>query len=246
MGFSIKGAFKPAVIGAAIGGPAGAFFGSAIGGGALKQPGSFGGRPAYDEARLKAIQDRIAGLQGKLDASGTPKPLQAEAPPTNAALPEYAQIRAGIQNRISNQASASLGTAQNALARRFAAMGAGNSGAFIKQQQLALQNSDDQRNDALNENLGQVDFQEAQARRGMQEAATGRNFQRESFNADADFKDRVFKFDSSSKLGQLELAAVQAERDAQDSAFSKELDLYQLKHTGGLLGSGGVLGTGIF
>lgn len=204
------------------------------------------GPSGYNQAPFDAIKKRMAGLQQDLNQVGAPKMLGAEGPTYQARqnLPQFNAIR----NRVSNQANAAGQTAQDALARRYAAMGAGNSGAFIKQQQQLLQDTEDRKQDAL----AQVDDQEKQALESeynkefqSAEAAKGRDLQRQQYNSDIDFRDKVFRFDSKSKLAQLEMAFTQAERDAQDQQFNKEMERYQARHSGGLLGAGGILGTGI-
>lgn len=249
MGFSLKG--LSAGIGGAVTGALGVWPGllGRDGGGS----GSGGGQGVgYDPAREAAIKARIAGLQTNLDKLAPPKMLGAEGPAYQAKklegpLPEYNAIRA----RVANQANAAGQTQSDALTRRFAAMGGAGNGAFIKNQQQVLQDAEA----AKAEQLSQVDSQEAQARREMQmaeddkqfqseEALKGRSLAREQFNADADFKDKVFRFDSTSKLAQLEMGFVQADRDAQDQAFNKQMALYQQQHSGGLFGAGGTLGLG--
>lgn len=207
--------------------------------GGKRSPGGVG----YDEARIKAIQDRIAGQQAKLDAQPAirkigPGPSAYQAKQVNPYMSQY-------QERVSNQVNAGANSANDALARRFAAMGGGNSGAFIKAQQQLMSDAEDKKLQAANE--FDANFRQQEADREFQsgEQAKQREFAAENANVENEFKDRVYRFDSSSKLAALELQAVQAERDAQDQNFNKAMSLDAAKHQGGLLGAGGFLGTGI-
>lgn len=141
---------------------------------------------------------------------------------------------------------------QEALRRRFAAMGGLNTGAAIKAQQNSTNSAMQRRQDALN-NIG---FQEAQQRRAMQERENTQEFQSgeaykareadtERFNADLAFKNNVSQFDAQSKLRQLDLQHWQIQMDAANTQFNKELAMYSAKNSGGLFGAGGFLGTGI-
>lgn len=195
-------------------------------------------------------------------------------------LPEYDYLRNKANEQI-NQASSA---AQDAIQRRFASMGALNSGAAIKSQQLQQENTDKQKADTL-QGIG---FQEAQARRALeneeaqkeyqsQEALKGRKFsadeaslgrrfsadqakqarnfeaqqqvlqrnmQREFFNADQQFKNDVFKFESGTKIQGLEQAWQQFELDKENTDYNKEQNEWTKRHSGGLFGAGGFLGLG--
>jgi len=225
----------------AIGGIAGGAVGGLFGGlnGKYKAPA----QPGYDEARIKAIQDRIAGQQAKLDAQ--PGIQNISAGPSGYKAKSVNPYAAQYQQRVSNQVNAGTNTSNDALARRFAAMGAGNSGAFIKQQQQLLQNAEDKKLDANNEFDNKFAQQEADLEFQSGEQAKQREFAAENANVENEFKDRVYKFDSSSKLAALELQAVQAERDAQDQGFNKQMSLDAAKKQGGLFGGGGFLGLGL-
>jgi len=84
-------------------------------------------------------------------------------------LPEYDLARKRAQQRV----TASGQEQQDALKRRFAALGGLNSGAYIKQQQLAQDRQQEQLQDA---NEG-IDVQENAERRRLQELKEGREFQ---------------------------------------------------------------------
>lgn len=206
--------------------------------------GPKGGNAAgYDEERLKAIRDRIAGLQGKLDAQ--PGPKQISAGPAGYKAKAVNPYMAQYQERVSNQVNAGAGTANDALARRFAAMGAGNSGAFIKAQQQLMSDAEDKKLQATNEFDNNFRQQEADREFQSGEQAKQREFSAENSNVENEFKDRVYRFDSTSKLAALELQSVQAERDAQDQNFNKGMSIDAAKHQGGLFGAGGFLGLGL-
>lgn len=211
-------------------------------GGGKKQPT---GNKSYDTSKDDAIKKRFADLQGKLDAIQGPKTLGPSAPSYKARNPNDIPGVAIAKQNVANQYAAQAGTQTDALSRRFAAMGAGNSGAFLKQQQLALQDAADKSVDAQ----GGIDYQaaknEADKEFQSSESTKQQDLQRETYNAESDFKDKVFKFDSTSKLAQLEQGFIQSERDAQDQQFNKEMQQYQQQHSGGLLGAGGFLGTGL-
>lgn len=222
------------------------FFGIGGGGGLPRSP-------AYDTSRQDAIAGRINKLRSDLSAIPAAKPLGAEgaaytaktfAPPT-----ELNQAR----SRAVSQVNANTQQANDAISRRFAAMGGLGSGAYIKQTELQQQRGEDKKAEASSN----IDAQEQAMRREFDamegqkefqsgEAAKGRGLQREIYNSDLDFKDKVFRFDSNSKLAQMQLQFEQADRDSQDQEFNKQLSLYQAKNQGGLLGAGGFLGSGLF
>lgn len=203
----------------------------------------------YDEERQKAIADRINKLRGDLSAIPAAKPLGAEAPAYKASTQAYQPQLNSARVRAGSQASAETQQANDAVTRRFAAMGGLGSGAYIKQTELQQQRGEDRKAEAMSK----VDAQEAdlmshELDKEYQsgEAAKGRGLQREMYNSDLDFKDKVFRFDSNSKLAQMQLAFEQSDRDSQDQEFNKQLSLYQAKNQGGLLGAGGFAGTGLF
>lgn len=186
-------------------------------------------------------------------------PEAYQAKDVSGALPEYEMLR----SNLSNQFNAQRGSAMDALDRRFAALGNLNSGARLKSQEKLESSLAQARNEALN----QIGFQEAQARRGLQEAEAGRAFasgesraqmgfgasqsaidranQIGMFNTQLEQQNRQFQFDAKSKLRQLDLALYQAQVDNVNTQFNKELAQYQAYNQGGLLGGGGLLGTGL-
>jgi hypothetical protein len=145
------------------------------------------------KAKQGAIQNRLGALGGYLNQVksaqvGAEGPFQAKGPnyqddqykntavgqayqakKFEGALPEYDYIR----NKISEQSNASNQTAQDAIKRRFASMGALNSGAAVKQAQLQNESSEKQKADQMQE----VSFQEAQARRGLEREEAQKEYQ---------------------------------------------------------------------
>jgi hypothetical protein len=165
-----------------------------------------------------------------------------------APLPEYDQIRNQTQMALNAQKQGS----SNAIDRRFAAMGNMNSGAYVKAQQMNDQQSDETAANAMSG----IGFQEAQARRALQQQESNKEFQSgestKQFNANQSTQYKQlnnqfnqWKFDANSKIGQLDLAYKNAQQQAADDQFNAEMAQYQARHSGGLLGSGGFLGTGI-
>lgn len=263
-----------------------------------------------NESQQKAVQ-QINARQQQTDALKkaaqikAPKPLAMEGAPSQSAFTyseDPSKMNVGeaykaktiegplkqydyLRNRATEQASQQGGVAQDAIQRRFAAMGALNSGGAIKQAQLQGEASDRQKAEALQG----IDFQESQARDAMnreesqkeyqsQEALKGRQFsadegfrgrkfsaeqtaqarnyeagqqalqrnmQRELYNADSQFKSDVTNFDSQSKLAGLDLQWQQFLEDTKNNAINAANAEHQKRNSGGLLGAGGFLGTGI-
>lgn len=206
---------------------------------AAKKDGSF----YVDTAFRKKLGDIGAGING----AAAPKPLAMEAFAPQAIpdkLPEFDTQR----DRVKQQAGADEQANQEALQRRFAAMGALNTGAAIKQASLVTDQADKNKADAL----GQVDIQEAARKQQLQdkntaleEAVKGRNLTRESANAQMDFQNRTFNFDANSKLAALEQAQSQIELAKKESDINATQNEYTQHHSGGLFGGGGFLGLGI-
>ena len=184
---------------------------------------------------------------------GNPGAYQAKA--FAGPLPEYDYLR----RQVASQSNQKKSEAQDAIKRRFAALGGLNTGAYIKQAALADESANQQQEEAL----GQIGFQEAQSRRGLERDESGKEFQSgEAFKqregalgqqdfqnrvsiADFDFRQRLAQADNNSKLRQLDLAMYQAELGARESAYNKELSQYQAGKQGGLFGGGGTLGLGL-
>ena len=120
----------------------------------------------------------------------------------------------GIKERVGQQANAQLQGNTNALQRRFASQGAAGSGAQIKAELMAQQNSEAAKNDALM----QVE--------GMQAEALGN---RDLAQADLDFKQRVFSFERGSKMHELDLAERQQQQDAVATEINARVAREQMK-----------------
>jgi len=164
---------------------------------------------------------------------------------------------------LQSQRQMSNNEANDAITRRFAAMNAVGSGAYQK----ALERQQNQFQELGAQTEMDVSGQESQARRALMEAEAQREFgsseaqnqrafaasegKRASelgiaqYNNDLAFRQAMAKFDSNSKLRQLDLAGYQSELAANEQDFNKQLAQYTTKNQGGLLGAGGFLGTGL-
>lgn len=175
------------------------------------------------ESNMDALKKRLGDMK-------SPTPLAKEmggykAKSFSGPLEEFDLARKKANEQITTQASQN----QDALTRRFARIGGGlQSGAFVKQAQQADEQATQQKAQAMES----IAAQEAQARRVLereeaqkefqsQEAIAARNAQREQFNVDIDFRDRVFRFDANSKL-----AALDMQRDEQE--FNKRVAMSQM------------------
>jgi hypothetical protein len=128
------------------------------------------------------------------------------------ALPEFNSAR----NRTENQFQAKRVDTQNALQRRFAAMGNLNSGEATKQLALADQSNADQSNQAQQD----INSQEQQQLAAAREAEAQRAFQQNALDTDSQFKNREFEFNKQMQTGQADLAKKQFERESLDDAFN--------------------------
>lgn len=153
--------------------------------------------------------------------------------------------RQGIKNRIKN-----VGLQQNdVMARKFASMGGGPSGAEVKDQQIRDQNNLSQQEDAIagvnaqeSNTLANRDFQsgESEKQRAFSgsEAQKARDLSSSQFGANLAYQKEM-------KLKELDMMQKQFDLDSQNTQFNKEMSNWTKDHTGGLLGAGGFLGTGI-
>jgi hypothetical protein len=145
------------------------------------------------------------------------------------------------RTRATQRATADLQQNQDALKRRFAALGGLNSGAAIKQQQLLQERSQQQREEAIQGiDAAEADRHENQVNRDFQagEAEKQRGFQREQAGIDRGFQDKVFSFEKESKLKQLDLAAQQFSFDKEQTLFNRKMALAEQFGGGGLFGIG--------
>jgi len=153
-------------------------------------------KPGGENAFISQQKAALAGMQG-------PQSLKAESAGQGPqSLAQFDMLRGALKDE-SQQASA---RAQDAINRRFASIGALNSGSAIK----AAQEADRAANQDLQKQLAGIGAQEAgqlqQQQFAREESVAQRNAAREQFNASQAFQDKVFKFDSGTKLAQLDLA----------------------------------------
>lgn len=190
---------------------------------------------------------------------------------STAALPQYDAMR----TRLNSQYSQSQGQAQDALDRQFAASGGGpGNGAQAKQtENLAAATASQKSNDLeginaqegqtrtqLQQQQDQMAFQSGEAQKGYAFQAgqgdLGRQFQANLFNAQQSTQGQQFnqqmlqsqnqfKFGANASIAGLNLQYQQAQQEAVNNEFNKALSQFQAQHSGGLLGGGGFLGTGI-
>lgn len=215
-------------------------------------PGSISGAPDYS-----AINARIAAMQGPQAVSG-PGSYQDKTNSYQAkdmsktALPQFDVMR----EQANTQANQNSSQKSDALQRRYASMGMLNSGAAADEA-----NVQDQQNaqDKANTNLS-IGAEQAQTVTGLQsqegqkefqsgEALSGRNFQGQMQNQGENLQANQFNTQAQQQFQQAQmgdsLAVNQMQESAAEAQYNAAMNAYTAKHTGGLLGSGGMLGTGI-
>lgn len=214
--------------------------------------------PIFDGAFRQKLQAANARAAAPKPAAPMDRRLQQEtvqAPqarqPYQAArqtgpLPQFELMR----RRASQRAEASGQQANDALQRRFAAMGGLNSGAAIKQQQLTSEAVARQREDALagvdaaeqQERMRQQDladernFQATEADRLREfqgaEAARGRNMQRDMTGLDVDYRNRALSLEDAFRNKQLwtqnNQFNAQFAADRADQRFNKDMATSQI------------------
>ena len=167
----------------------------------------------------------------------TPFDLGTKYKAKDSNSPEYASMR----NDLISQNNAAKSDAMNALERKFAAMGNLNSGAYIKQSQIADQNYNQQAQRSLNDFNNSIAEKEAQREFQSQEA-----YNQRAFAASGQARQEAYQnFDNNTKLAALQNAWYQSIQNHADSQFNAEMAKYQAEHTGGLFGGGGFLGLGL-
>lgn len=153
------------------------------------------------------------------------------------ALEQYDAMRKRAQQQINAQSQDN----QDAINRRLAASGNLNSGAAIKQQQIAQDKSSQQLADT-NTNIDVAEQGELQRRKEIQEgrdftksereAGQGfvagqsdlqRNFQQGQFDKEMDFKNKAQAFAESSFGKQMELQLAQFDHEKQNDEFNKNV-----------------------
>lgn len=164
-------------------------------------------------------------------------------PPVTApqSLPQYDLLR----KKASQQAEADQQNSSDALQRRYAAMGALNSGSYLKQQQIT---DDDalKRRDAAVEGVNAQEQSELQRRQDVTdqnkfasgeaekgrtfqsgEAEKQRGFQKGLSDQDFDLKNRAFDVEKTTKLGSLDLAKREFDRDSAITKFNQAIAVGQ-------------------
>lgn len=150
----------------------------------------------------------------------------------------------GIRQRQQNQQNAAAGTQNDALQRRFASMGSLNSGAAVKQQQIAADNSTHQ-NEAANQG---IDFAEAQQRTSEDQRNQDVGFRDKQFDfqkseADLNRAQHNNEFDKSYGLQQAQMGMDREAQGFNEDIAKNEQDLNNQGIVGSVLGRGGVGGT---
>ncbi len=167
--------------------------------------------PGGENAYVTEQKKNLANMQGptKLGQESV-----AQGPKS---LAQFDMLRGALKDEAQQQGS----RAQDAINRRFASIGALNSGSAIK----AGQEAERQSNQDLQKQLASIGAQEAgqlqQQQFAKEEAVAQRNAGREQFNASQDFQDKVFRFDSGTKLAQLDLAFKGQDLQQWQAAFQK-------------------------
>lgn len=161
-----------------------------------------------------------------------------------------------LRSRARQQSDVAKNQGLEALQRRYAAMGNLNSGSYIAQQNQLNQKADED----LQNRLGDIGLSE-------QEGANQRNFQREmtqgaqafqskqaelarDFQAGQADKEMALKRELSKNelqqtMRKLDLEFQNSELERQAMQANMDMNNWQKQHSGGLLGAGGFLGTGI-
>lgn len=169
---------------------------------------------------------------------------------SNEALPQYDAMR----TRLNSQYSQNQQEAQDSIDRQFAAAGGGpGNGAQAKQTENLAAATEKQKGSDLQD----INAQESQTRMALNEqekqrayesgeALKGRSFQGEMFNRQSIMQEGQFKFSANSTIAQLDQGWKEAQAEASNNEFNRQLAEFQAQHSGGLLGGGGILGTGLF
>lgn len=157
------------------------------------------------------------------------------------ALPEFDAMRRRMDTKYNREHM----TAQDALDRQFAALGGGPSGAQMKQTtKLAGKFAEQKSQDAL-----ALEAEEAKARRGLQESEYAKEFQSGEAARGYGFQGKLAgvnaKMQGLTGLANLDIQWKTQQKEAMNDLFDKMMAQYQARHSGGLLGGGGILGTGI-
>lgn len=142
------------------------------------------------------------------------------APDVNAMRQKFFQAR---RDDVDRNTRGQQQETDDALQRRFTALGQGGSGAAIGAQLKAREGLQAQRNAAM----GDVDAQEAGAQMQSAEAQLGRDFQRsfglEMADKDMGFKRQLFDIEQGNKLKEIDLAERQFALDRDTTEFNKRM-----------------------
>lgn len=130
---------------------------------------------------------------------------------------------ASMKEQMGQQANAAHDQANQDLTRKFAAMGSAGSGAHIKLQQQADQQGEEQRQRSMNELNIAEETETAQRDDARQMAQAQMDQQLNIAQADTNFKQKVFNFESGSKLHELDMAERQQQIDANSTEFNKRM-----------------------
>lgn len=223
----------------------------------------FGANP-YSSALAKSISamPKYNGIS-EIKSTFTPDAYKAKDM-SQAAMPQYDAIRA----RLNTQYNQTQQQSQEAIDRQFAAMGGGPGGAQIKQTENLASSIAKQKGDDLNS----ISAQEAQARQDLQNQENQKEFQSGEtqkgygFAADQSAKqqelqammfdkqmqqgqdqfEKQFNFGANSTIAGLNTAWDQAQAESRNNEFNKQIALHTAKHSGGMLGGGGFMGSGVF
>lgn len=234
---------------------------------------------AADAPEIGGLRDMISGMKGpqSVDAgpgftpdNSTYQGQVYKAQDFSGPLAEFNTMRQQTNQDFNQQQSAQ----QDATARRFAAMGNLNSGAYAK----ASQSGDLALNQEREKSLNQIGFNEAQQRRNLQQqeqnkvfqsgeanqgrrfqfgqtqsqrnfegeqTATQRRLQAQEFNTGQQNDFNKFKEQAGAQVAQMDAQQRQFQEQLAQDQYQGELNRYTQQHSGGLLGSGGILGTGL-
>lgn len=188
------------------------------------------------DPRLQPMQQKIT--QTFANPQAGPR-MQMEKPGQNPYLQGHF---ANQRNMLAQRSNAALQGQQDALRRRFAAGGLGNSGSEIKAMQLAQQGADQAREEAM----GGIAGQEAQAA----ESAIARNFAREGQNFNQQLQESpiarlMMELQAQGALTGMDQGYLQLLNDKLANEANARLGQGQLDKSGGLFGGGGFMGLGL-
>lgn len=193
------------------------------------------GFPGFDSSSI-GEGGQIGAMRAKLEAM-KPEAFNYKRRDNSGPLAEFDYNR----NKLGEQFNTQQQAGGEAISRRFAALGNMGSGSAIKAQQIHNQNTAKARGDAF-AGLG---AEESKARRSLDETENQREFQVGMQNNQTANQFQQFKAGEGSKLSALDLQHRQMEQQRRQDAYQNDLNQYKQKNSGGLLGGGGFLGTGL-